>query len=104
MVGIVPDMFQVPINAPILSKIKIGLTMEASAALPDWTISSHECPFLRMMRLVTMALKISATCIGPSVASDLNKKTAPAIRTMSVTTGMMASAYDGSLALRDPLD
>src|SRR5580704_12437904 len=38
--------------------------------------------------------------MGPSRASNPNRKTAPAIKAMRVTAGMIASAYDGSLIRR----
>src|SRR5215469_1413231 len=95
----VPDMFQVPISAPTASKMKIGVVIDESALRAAFAISSQEYPFLRRIRATTMALRINATCTGPSRASCPNKRTAPTIRTTSATDGMMASAYDGSLTL-----
>ena len=99
MVGIVPDIFQVPINAPMPNKIKNGVVTDPIAVCADLEMSSQGCPFLRMITATTMSQKINATCTGPSRAFSPNIKTAPAIRTMRVTAGMIASAYDGSLIL-----
>ena len=77
MVGMVPDMFQVPIRAPTPNKIKNGVETEASADPLDLEISSHVCPFLRRIRATTMVLKINATCMGPSAADTTS--TAPSI-------------------------
>ena len=48
-----------------------------------------------------MTLRINATCIGPSTAEDPNRETDPAISTMRVISGTIASIYDGSLVLFD---
>jgi hypothetical protein len=68
----VPDMFQAPISAPTLSRIKTGVVMEASAFFPDLAMSSQECPFFRRIRATTMEQRINATCMGPSIASVPN--------------------------------
>jgi hypothetical protein len=72
--------------------MKIGLARDESAVCEDFTMDSQLCPFLRTMKEATMTLRINATCIGPSTAADPNNDTDPAIRTMRVSSGMMASA------------
>ena len=96
-----PAIFQAPINAAYSCKMKIGLAMDERALCEHLTMDSQECPFLRMRNDATMALRISATCIGPSTEAAPNRKTDPARRAMRVTNGTIASAYDGSLTLRD---
>ena len=54
-------------------------------------ISSRGCPFLRMTRPTIKALNSNAACNGPSIASFPNRETDAAIRTMSTTSGMIAS-------------
>src|SRR4029077_8249254 len=97
-------MFQAPISTPTASKMKIGLAMEESAVCEDLTMDSQGCPFLRMTKEATMTLRINATCIGPSTAEDPNRETDPAISTMRVISGTIASIYDGSLVLFDVID
>ena len=71
--GIVPDMFQVPISAPTASRMKMALTMEDRPLRPASAISSQVWPFRRMTKPVTIEQITSATWSGPSRALSPNR-------------------------------
>ena len=91
----VPAIFQVPISAPTASKIKIAPLTEARA-LPSAALTADQgLPFLRATIAATMALRMSATCTGPSIAPSPNSITEPPINPINTTRGIIASSHEG---------
>ena len=97
MVGMVPDMFQVPINAPTPNRMKMAVVTEAMPWLAASATASQRWPFFSTTAAVTIEVSSNATCNGPLVASMPNSEREAAINTTSVTSGSNASKYDGSL-------
>ncbi|MNE59250.1 hypothetical protein D3C80_1543350 [compost metagenome] len=91
MVGMVPDMFQVPINAPTENRIKMAPEMVAMPLRPDSETSSQLWPFFRMTIAVIMVLRMMATCRGPLTASRPNRATEDPTSKINVTIGSRAS-------------
>jgi len=97
MVGMVPAMFQVPMSPPTASRMKIAPTAEVTpptAATATATAATVN-RFLKAMRLANAALRNSATCSGPLVASAPNRAIVVLTSPMRTTIGRTASSMVG---------
>ena len=74
-----PDKVQAPISAPTASRMTIGVMTDEAALCSALTISSHACPFFRMIMEVITEQNISAICSELSIALVPNRKTEPPI-------------------------
>ena len=96
-VGMVPERFQAPIKAPTASRMNTApravVTPPIAASRTDATVY----PFLKATRPAKTALVRSAIWSGPFAASTPNSTIVSAIRTVSTTTGAIASRSVGTL-------
>ncbi|SKX73353.1 Uncharacterised protein [Mycobacteroides abscessus subsp. abscessus] len=91
----VPDRFQVPINAPTASRMNSADVIDESAPRLASSTSSHRYPFLNRIRVTIAQHSMSATWSGPSSASSPKSASDPAISTASAMMGISASARLG---------
>ena len=92
----VPDRHHVPINAPTASRMKMAPLIDPMARVLAAWMDSHGCPFFRMISAAIMSQMTSAAGTAPLSAWRPNRRIAPPIRTTSATSGMTASASEGS--------
>ena len=91
----VPAMFQVPMSPPTASRMKIAPTAEVTPPMAASATAATVNRFLNAMRLANAALRNSATCSGPLVASAPNRAIVVLTSPMRTTIGRTASSMVG---------